>query len=197
MKNTIRVRKNGATKPVASQSKICRSKKPEAGIQTAGDIAAEALAAIDELKYCGSAIIALAVMNANDIRQSTDGYSGWDDLEIESFQAGNLALPRILADEFKRELSIWRDDISGMLHSSGETHPYRNNVDNAVNALVHLVDLQGSEISNRNQNCSFAASFIVTDRLKEVFEQALNAARKLYFRVNAKTAAPSRQEVAS
>ena len=170
---------------------------PDAGRGPVSGVAAEALAAIDELKDCGYAAIALAMMNASQIKGFVKAYAGWEDLERFSFEVGNLGLPRIMADQFERDLCNWHDEIFGMLHNQRRPDVRGNTIENAVNALVHLVKLQGNEISNRNNNSSFAASFIVIARLKEAFDRAWKAAHSLYVAVDAKTAAPLRQEVAS
>ena len=136
----------------------------------------DAIDALDLLKRRASAAIALAMMNATNIKDSTKANAGWEDLESASFQDGNLELPRLLAYQFENNLSAWRDEVNRMVQKS--TLPevsaagHGHDTENAVNALKHLLDLQGAEISNRNQNGAFAASFMIVDRLEAAFHNA-------------------------
>jgi DNA repair protein RadC len=127
-----------------------------------GSVCKEALAAISELEKSAAAVIALAMMNASHIKTCVHDYADWEDFESASFQAGNVELPRILADQFECDLSGWR---RGEWESKADT-------ENAVNALVHLVTLQGNEISNRNNNGAFACSVLVSERLEAAFKAA-------------------------
>jgi DNA repair protein RadC len=136
----------------------------------------DAIDALDLLKNCASAAIALAMMNADEIKDRTKANAGWEDLESASFQDGNLELPRLLADQFENNLSAWRDEVNRMVQKS--TLPevsaagHGHDTENAVNALKHLLDLQGAEISNRNKNGAFAASFVIMARLEAAFHNA-------------------------
>jgi DNA repair protein RadC len=139
--------------------------------------------ALDLLQHCASAAIALAMMNSNNIKDSTKANAGWEDLESGSFQDGNLELPRLLADQFENDLSAWRDEVNRMVQKS--TLPevsaagHGHDTENAVNALKHLLDLQGAEISNRNNNSAFACSFMVVERLESAFDIAWKACGNL------------------
>ena len=142
----------------------------------------DAIDALDLLKNCASAAIALAMMNANKIKDSTKANAGWEDLETASFQDGNLELPRLLADQFESDLLAWRAEVDRMVQkaelpevpAAGPCFP-SHNIENAVNALKYLLELQGDEISNRNNNSSFACSFLVVDRLESAFDKVWKA----------------------
>jgi hypothetical protein len=125
----------------------------------------EALAAFSELEKSAAAVIALAMLNASHIKTCVHDFADWEDFESASFQVGNIELPRILADQFKRDFSAWS---SGAERSAFD-------VENAVSALKHLVNIQGDEISNRNKNGAFACSFLAVDRLESAFNTAWKA----------------------
>ncbi len=142
----------------------------------------DALDSLDLLKRCASAAIALAMMNANNIKNSTSAYAGWEDFDSTTFQDGNLELPRLLKDQIESGLSAWRAEVDRMVQKSAlpevpEARPsfLSHNIENSVNALKHLLDLQGAEISNRNNNCAFAASFTILARLEAAFDNAWKA----------------------
>jgi DNA repair protein RadC len=113
----------------------------------------DAIDALDLLKNCASAAIALAMMNATNIKDSTKANAGWEDLESASFQAGNMELPRLLADQFENDLSAWRAEVDQLVQKSELPEAPKaghrflsHDTENAVNALKHLLDLQGGEI---------------------------------------------------
>jgi len=133
-----------------------------------GGVCKEALAAFAELEKSAAAVIALAAMNANNIKYCTDSFAAWEDFDSPLFQAGNLELPRILEDQFERDLSAWR--------SGAEQSAF--GVENAVYALKHLVTLQGNEFDVRNNDGSFALSVLVADRLESAFRKAWKADHK-------------------
>ena len=89
--------------PVPAPAVVSTAKHSPAGL--------DAIDALDSLKNCASAAIALAMMNANQIKDSTKANAGWEDLETASFQDGNLELPRLLAARFEIDLSAWRAEV--------------------------------------------------------------------------------------
>jgi DNA repair protein RadC len=139
----------------------------------------DAIDALDLLKHCASAAIALAMMNANKIKECSSANAGWEDLDSASFQAGNLELPRLLAEQFESDLSAWRAEVAQMVQKSqrpeGPAFSLCFEVENAGHALQHLLDLQGDEISSRNKNSAFTASFKIMERLESAFEKAHKA----------------------
>jgi proteasome lid subunit RPN8/RPN11 len=143
------------------------------------DLYKEAAAAFDELQKSASAAIALAMMNASHIKFCTQAFAGWEDFESALFQDGNIELPRFLEDQFNREFSAWLTNLDRLVKqcerretsahdASGPTYQ----IENAVNALKHVVEMQGNEIGDRNDNGSFACSFLVTERLAAAFDKA-------------------------
>ncbi len=164
--------KIGRSKPAENPPAIIRlNEVPE-------DTRDQALAACDELEKCASAAVALAVMQARQIKFCTDCFAGWEDLEMVLFQAGNLELPRLLAENFRRDFSAWRDEMTGTANEVQGPCRVSNNIENGVNALAHLIDLQGTDISVRNDNSAFAASFIIKSSLELAFDRAWKAAHK-------------------
>lgn len=145
------------------------------------DLCKEAASAFEELKKSASAAIALAMMNASHINSCVHDNAGWEDFESALFQAGNVELPRLLADHFGCEFSAWLNDLNRMIQKS--KHPemptggddFSHDTENSVGALKHLVHLQGNEISDRNKNGSFACSSLVADRLGAAFDKAFHA----------------------
>jgi DNA repair protein RadC len=157
--------------PVPVSSSVSTTEVSSAGL--------DAIDALDLLKNCASAAIALAMMNANNIKDSMKANAGWEDLESASFQAGNMELPRLLADQFENDLSAWRAEVDQLVQKSELPEAPKaghrflsHDTENAVNALKHLLDLQGSEIGNRNKNGAFAASFMIMARLEAAFDNA-------------------------
>ena len=121
------------------------------------------------------------MMNASYINSCVHDNAGWEDFESALFQAGNVELPRLLADQFGREFSAWLNDLDRMIQKY--KHPemptagddFSHDTENVVSALKYLVHLQGNEISARNKDGSFACSFLVADRLEAAFDKAWNA----------------------
>ena len=109
------------------------------------------------------------MMNASEIKFCAKAFAGWEDYNCVSFQTGNLALPRILAERFERDLAGWR---------SGD-YKFKADTENAVNALVHLLTIQGNEFSERNKSGSFACSFFVTEHLDAALKKAWEADNNL------------------
>jgi DNA repair protein RadC len=160
--------------PVPVSAAVSDSKLSSVGL--------DAIDALDLLKDCAAAGIALAMMNANNIKDCTSANAGWEVFDSATFQAGNLELPRVLASQFESDLSAWRAEVDRMVQKTTLTEMPKagprfpsHNTEDAVNALKHLIDLQGAEISNRNNNGAFAASFIIMARLEAAFDKAWEA----------------------
>ena len=152
-----------------------------------------ALDTLDLLENCASAAIALAMMNANKIKDCAAANAGWEDFDSPSILAGTRELPRFLADQLESELSDWRYEVNQMVQESAQPGKpvagrgfLSHNTETAVNALNHLVELQGDEISNRHKNGAFATSLFITESLKAAFDNAWVAWRKLSASVHAK-----------
>jgi DNA repair protein RadC len=160
--------------PASATAAVSTSKHSSAGL--------DAIDALELLKDCAAAGVALAMMNANNIKDCTSANAGWEDFDSPTFQVGNLELPRVMASQFESDLSAWRAEVDRMVQKT--TLPevpkagprfLSHNTENAVNALNHLLDLQAAEISNRNHNGAFAASFMIMARLKAAFDKAWKA----------------------
>lgn len=111
MKNTVRVRKNGATKPVSLQTKTPRTpaQNPSASPATAApetiipaQVAADAELAITNLERTGNAAVAFAMMNGYAIQQGSKDSRGWETLAVPGFSDGALELARIASTDFTR-----------------------------------------------------------------------------------------------
>ena len=145
------------------------------------DLCKEAAAAFDELQKSAAAAIALAMMNASHINSCVHDNAGWEDFESALFQAGNVELARLLADHFGCEFSAWLNDLNRMIQKSKHHEmpaagdDFSHDTENCVDALKHLIHLQGNEISDRNINGSFACSSLVADRLGAAFDKAFHA----------------------
>jgi hypothetical protein len=146
------------------------------------DLCKEAATAFEGLKKSASAAIALAMMNASHIKFCTQAFAGWEDFESALFQDGNIELPRLLEAEFSRELSAWLTNLDRLVKqcerretSAPEAGGPDYQIVNAVNALKHVVEMQGNEISDRNDNGSLACSFLVTERLAAALDTAWKA----------------------
>ena len=143
------------------------------------DLYKEAAAAFDELQKSASAAIALAMMNASHIKFCTQAFDGWEDFESALFQDGNIELPRFLEDQFNREFSAWLTNLDRLVKQCERRETSAHDaggpdyqIENAVNALKHVVEMQGNEIGDRNDNGSLACSFLVTERLAAAFDKA-------------------------
>ena len=146
------------------------------------DLCKEAATAFEELKKSASAAIALAMMNASHIKFCTQAFDGWEDFESASFQDGNIELPRLLEDQFNREFSAWLTNLDWLVKQCERRETSAHDaggpdyqIENAVNALKHVVEMQGNEIGDRNDNGSLACSFLVTERLVAAFDKAWKA----------------------
>lgn len=201
MKTPIhRVRQNGSAKLATPQAQIRTPAGPAPELRIASepgsparlnvslfDLRDKAATTFVELQRSAAAAIALAMMNANLIKEDQKANAGWEDLDSDNFRIGNLELPRLLGDSFNRSFSTWKNKMDDAVQKSERTeNPCDHSpliaaceVENAVNALKHLVDLQGREISNRNNDCSFACSFLVMAHLESAHDEAFAAFNKL------------------
>jgi DNA repair protein RadC len=146
------------------------------------DLCKEAATTFEGFKKSASAAIALAMMNASHIKFCTQAFAGWEDFKSALFQDGNIELPRLLEDQFSREFSAWLTNLDRLVKqcerhetSAHDAGGLGCQIENAVNALKHVVEMQGNEIGDRNDNGSLACSFLVTERLAAAFDKAWKA----------------------
>ncbi|HTX21468.1 MAG TPA: hypothetical protein VMD27_06390 [Candidatus Aquilonibacter sp.] len=177
--------RSGALEAVSKYVRESKGCPVESTTEPASEIVAEALAAFDKLNKCGSAAVALAMMNSNFIKQNIDTNDGWQDLELSAFRPGIVELSRLLADQFHCELLAWRDEVQKPEAAQGLT---RCNVETAVEALKHLLYQQGNELVNRiNGSGAFGASVVVVERLESAYNCAMESWHKIHAAAHSKT----------
>jgi len=180
-----------------TSNRVCKKASPaqpelqsKTRTKTESETGREARDAFIELDNAGCAAIALAQLNASYIRICIHDFAAWQDFNSACFKAGTGVLPRLLAAEFEREFHTWDESmnraielLNGPKPSNARGAIVTHEVENVVSALVHLLDLQGQEISRRNDDSSFASSFIVMERLESAFNKASEAYCKLIYRL--------------
>jgi DNA repair protein RadC len=148
------------------------------GSPASGSVSGDALDALAIVKSYAKSGISLAVMNNSYMKSCAKNFDGWQDLHLDRFHDGNYELVLVLADQIETDLDAWRDAITGKAKNPASINP-KINTENTINAINHVLEMQGTEIGNRLANGAYSGSMLIRDHLQAAFEAACKVCGKL------------------
>lgn len=175
MKTSNRVQPKTTTNRLPEQANGASPSRPE--------ICREAREAILEFNNVASAALALATHHASYIKMCIRERPDWEDFDLGGVvsPSGMLALPRILADNFRSTFRDWVDAINQMAKrieagqlAGLEVPITEGEIEYFVRGVGHLIEMQDHEISSRNDS-TYGLSIIIKERLDAAFHRALRA----------------------
>ena len=137
-------------------------------------LALEVNAALDDLQRAGAAALVLCMMNGDEIQESMKAFEpdkrcprAWKIFCVANFTDGMTELALQMANRFGQTLAAWRNDQLALICGRKCTSETSWTLENAVDAVKHLLSVQGSILSNHYSSpdrgcgalhCGFAAS---------------------------------------
>jgi len=178
-------------------------------------IAGELHAAQRELDHAADAAVALALMNAESIKEDVKGSAEWEDLALPRFDFGAVELARMAAGQISAALERHDDSLNQLAGEvEARTEPVAtlpdarsltaaielrrpldtSGAESAVAFMSHCLTAQGAVMCDRGSGDSLAASLAVNARLDAAWRAVLTQSNRLVDAVLAVRAQPQTDE---